>query len=195
MRDISPETYKQLRLNAEILEQDGYGEKVLRLTDGSFIKLFRSKRALSSNFFKPYAVRFAQNCEGLAERGVPCPNIIDCFRITQPSRDVVHYRPLLGDSLRDLFQQERLTQEDRKQLIAFVKELHDKGIYFRSLHFGNIIKTQEGSLGLIDVADLKFQKKPLSHWQRKRNLAHLMREEKEWAWIQEAGTPRLDGIA
>jgi len=50
-----------------------------------------------------------------------------------------------------------------------------RGIYFRSLHLGNIVLTPEGSLGLIDIADLSFQRRPLSKAKARRNLAHFTR--------------------
>lgn len=48
MRVIDYPSYLQLRDNAEVLEADGHGDKVLRLRDGSFLKLFRRKRLISS---------------------------------------------------------------------------------------------------------------------------------------------------
>lgn len=35
----------------------------------------------------------------------------------------------------------------------FLASLHGWGVYFRSLHFGNVIVTEAGAFGLIDVAE------------------------------------------
>ncbi|WP_228158337.1 hypothetical protein, partial [Acinetobacter baumannii] len=69
MRVIDYPSYLQLRDNAEVLEADGHGDKVLRLRDGSFLKLFRRKRLISSAALFPYAERFARNASELARRG------------------------------------------------------------------------------------------------------------------------------
>ena len=65
MRVIDYPSYLQLRDNAEVLEADGHGDKVLRLRDGSFLKLFRRKRLISSAALFPYAERFARNASEL----------------------------------------------------------------------------------------------------------------------------------
>jgi hypothetical protein len=189
MKQISLNAYETLRQGARVLEQDGHGEKVLQLADGSFLKLFRLKQLWSSALLKPYANRFVTNCAGLKQMGILCPEIIDVFRIQGGRRDAVHYWPLKGTTLRDLFRKGNLADTDRTLLIDFVQRLHEQGIYFRSLHLGNIVKTETGALGLIDVADLRFYSRPLFHWQRKRNMAHLMREPKEGAWLHQVAQP------
>lgn len=62
-----------------------------------------------------------------------------------------------------------------EQLAGFFRNLHRKGIYFRSMHLGNIVLTPSGTLGLIDIADLAFQSRALSHNKASRNLAHFER--------------------
>ena len=63
---------------------------------------------------------------------------------------------------------------------AFIAKLHDRGVYFRSLHLGNIVMTPEGTLGLIDIADMRFSRGQLTASQRKRNLRHLLRYPSDW---------------
>ncbi len=96
MRVIDYPSYLQLRDNAEVLEADGHGDKVLRLRDGSFLKLFRRKRLISSAALFPYAERFARNASELARRGIVCPKVLDVLRIPHIQRDAVHYEPLPG---------------------------------------------------------------------------------------------------
>lgn len=76
MQQLALSAYESLRDGAEVLEADRYGDKVLRLTDGNFLKLFRRKRLLSSAALYPYAQRFADNAQALKELGIPCPQTI-----------------------------------------------------------------------------------------------------------------------
>lgn len=90
MKTVENDVYVKMCLGAEIIEADRLGEKVLRLADGSMLKLFRRKRLLSSAAWYPYAQRFADNCEALARCGVPSPEVIAVFRLPSVDRDAVH---------------------------------------------------------------------------------------------------------
>jgi hypothetical protein len=57
----------------------------------------------------------------------------------------------------------------------FIREPHNKGAYFRSLHLENIILTPENQLGLIDISNLKVHKKILPEKLRIRNFIHMSR--------------------
>jgi len=63
------------------------------------------------------------------------------------------------------------------RLAAFVAKLHNEGIYFRSLHFGNILIIDGDGFGLIDVADMKIKDRSLGIGMRIRNFNHLRRYE------------------
>lgn len=91
--------FETLKQGAELIEADGHGEKVLLLPDGHYLKLFRRKRLISSASWYPYAQRFADNARALQARGIPCPEVIEVFRVPEMERDVVHYRPLIGKAL------------------------------------------------------------------------------------------------
>jgi hypothetical protein len=177
--------YLVLREGAKVLEADQYGEKVLRLADGTFFKLFRRKRLVTSAALLPYARRFVNNALVLAKKGVPVPNVIDLVRIPELGRDAVHYRPLEGESLRDMARA-GLSPEREQYLKAlftrFVIELHDKGVYFRSLHCGNVICTPDGRLGLIDFSDLRIFPWRLGRYLRARNMRrmHGIVEDSDW---------------
>lgn len=191
LQTLSHDAYLALRADAELIERDRHGEKVLRLADGSYFKLFRRKRLLSSAAWYPYARRFADNTVALAARGIPCPVMIATWRIPSIERDAVHYRPLAGHTLRQLIQAGAATAALRDKLFGFVGQLHEKGIYFRSLHLGNIVLTPAGELGLIDVADLRAAKRPLYAYQRRRNLKHLYRDPQDRAWLENTPAPPL----
>ena len=162
--------------NAVVLEADGFGPKVMRLENGQFLKFFRRKRWLSSALLRPYSRRFADNAERLQALGIATLSVHSVYELPDTSLTAVVYAPLPGTSLTQL-----ATQSDFSwprvlpELIEFVRELHKKGIYFRSLHLGNIVLTPEGSLGLIDIADMRFLGKQLPPHMVRRNLTHFNR--------------------
>lgn len=185
MQPLDQQTYLKLTAGAEVLERDAHGEKVLRLSDGSFFKLFRLKRILSSSLLYPYAQRFADNAQRLNTLGVPSPEILGVYRIKDLQRDLVHYSPLPGATIRQLYQSGQAAAQDtlRADLGRFVASLHDLGIYFRSLHLGNIVLTPEQRIGLIDIADLHSQRSALGMGKRWRNFKHLLRYDTDRAWL------------
>jgi hypothetical protein len=182
------EDFLALKAGAEIIESDVHGEKVLHLSDGSFLKLFRRKRWLSSAAWYPYARRFADNANALAARGIPVPRVFAVLRIPSVQRDAVRYWPLAGVTLRELFQgggESMFESECRmKRLFTdFVIHLHSLGIYFRSLHLGNVVLTPAGELGLIDLADLRLYRHPLPVFMRRRNIRRMLDIPGERDWI------------
>ncbi len=166
-----------MRAGAEVLEADSFGDKVLSLADGTILKLFRRKRLLSSAAWYPYARRFADNAVAMRRRGIAVPEIIDLMRIPSVARDAVHYQPLPGVSLRQLLRagmDANRRQTLRTAFTRFVIELHDKGIYFRSLHLGNVLHLPDGRFGLIDIGDARLRPWRLSRSLRRRNLRLLL---------------------
>ncbi|RRJ82346.1 toluene tolerance protein [Aestuariirhabdus litorea] len=189
MKTLNAPEFSSLTHQATVLEEDGYGVKVMKLNDGSFLKLFRLKRTFSSALFYPYAKRFAANAAELQRLGVPTPRVIQCFSVAEPKRNCVHYHPLEGVTLRELYRREQQPMPDeRVRLLGqFLASLHDKGVYFRSIHLGNIVLTPASDLGLIDLSDMKIQRRPLSNRLRLRNFAHLIKGEEDQASLQLAG--------
>ncbi|KAF0099595.1 MAG: hypothetical protein FD187_2126 [bacterium] len=194
------QAYQNLRTGAQVIEADKFGEKVLRLADGTFLKLFRRKRLISSAVLFPYAQRFANNAATLAERGILCPRVIAVFRVAALKRDMVHYHPLPGVTLRDLMRgglSEEQATRLRTQFNAFVRRLHDLGIYFRSLHLGNVVLTPADYLGLLDIFDLCVHRKALRLFLRVRNLRLMEGIEAERDWLDRSTllAPPGDGAA
>ncbi len=187
MQTLDLPRYMTLREGAEVLEADRSGDKVLRLGDGTVLKLFRRKRLLTSAALYPYAVRFADNCALLAERDIPCPHVLSVYRIKRLASHAAHYDPLPGITLREALTKSENREALRAQLGHFLATLHDKGIYFRSAHLGNIILTPDNQLGLIDCADLRAYKRPLRRNLRVRNFKHVLRLEKDRTLLLEGG--------
>lgn len=183
---IENQDFLALKAGAEILEEDAYGEKVLRLADGTLLKLFRRKRLISSAALYPYAQRFVDNAEALAQKGIRVPRVISVSRVPSVKRDAVHYHPLEGVTLRSLVRLglDAETEARLKMLFTdFVIRLHSLGIYFRSLHLGNVILTPAGELGLIDFSDLRIYRRPLPAFMRRRNIRRMLGITGERDWI------------
>lgn len=138
MRRMPPTEYETMAKDAEVLTRDGYGEKVLRLPSGEFLKLFRRKRRLSSAAWNPYADRFALAAERLTKLDVPTVDVLEVFRVAEMERDIVRYRPLPGETLRDT-----LAASPNDALLSdfarFLAQLHERGVYFRAIHLGNVM--------------------------------------------------------
>ncbi|SDA96056.1 hypothetical protein SAMN03159443_05604 [Pseudomonas sp. NFACC15-1] len=166
----------QLIEGASILEADSYGPKVYLLQDGNILKLFRRKRLFSSALLRPYSTRFIDNAARLQKLGVPTLQVLAFYKLQKPGMTAVLYRPLPGKTLRQLSNQENFSwQQTLPALVELIRSLHARGIYFRSLHLGNIVVTPENTLGLIDVADMRFLRSPLPRYLARRNLQHFAR--------------------
>lgn len=177
--------YLALRQDAQVIEQDEFGDKVLLKVDGSYIKLFRRKRLLSSAAWRPYARRFAENAFALHRLGIPCPRVIAAYKVASIERDLVHYHALEGETVRQVIQRGLSADETgqlRTGLARFVGLLHDKGVYFRSLHLGNIVLTDQKTLGLIDIADMVIGRR-LGAGKRQRNIRHMLRYTSDCEWL------------
>ena len=190
--NISVDRLNRLTSSAELIVADLAGPKVMKLDNGNMIKLFRRKRLVSSAAFAPYAIRFVNNAFRLKELDIPTINPVEIMYCAKRSIHVVEYEPLEGYLLRGL-----LKQENQDELFAetarFIARLHRKGVYFRSLHFENII-SHHGALGLIDLADMKIYPGPLRVSLRRRNFQHFLRYPMDAELIQQFGRERFQRI-
>lgn len=124
-----------------------------------------------------------QQCRSAeAKLGIPVPQVIEMLRIPSIQRDAVHYAPLADNTLRELIRSgcRRRGQELKVAFTRFVIGLHDNGIYFRSLHLGNIVYAGNG---LIDFADLRIHPWALGKYLRTRNVKRMLDMEEERGWI------------
>ena len=193
MERLSALDYKELRANAEVVTADPFGDKVLLLEDGDYLKLFRVKRLWTSARLRSYAKRFANNIRRLADLDIPVPRVRALYLIPDIARTAVRYAPLPGKTLRDLGAE--FDADMALKLGAFYKDLHGKGIYHRSLHLGNVVLTPERRLGLIDVADLNIYWGSLPRRLRLRNFQHLFRYDSDRAVIAKFANEFNEGLA
>ncbi|BFO06464.1 Uncharacterised protein [Pseudomonas putida] len=173
---LSQVDFDQLTLGAKVLEADSYGAKVYLLGNGNILKIFRRKRLISSALLRPYSQRFVENAARLTQLGIPTLQVISHHKLELPGRTAVLYRPLPGETLLQLSRKPGFSWDAlMPQLIELIRHLHRSGIYFRSLHLGNVVMTPDQRLGLIDVADMRFLRAPLSARMVRRNVQHMAR--------------------
>lgn len=171
---MNNQEFTALTQGAKVLERDRYGVKVCRLSDGRIMKLFRIKRLLSLSFVYPYSVRFLRNAQRLQARGIATVNVDRVFFQPGVRRHGVIYGFLDGKDAGSLIKGSDAEQVIR-QLAGFMALLHEKGVYFRSLHPGNVICLEGGGMGLIDIGDMRFHRGKLTLDERNRNFRHLFR--------------------
>lgn len=158
----------------------GIQPKVFEKDGSTMIKLFYpKKRLISSTRFKPQALRFSDNITGLHARGYNVPSLIRVQHCTDLNTYLVHYQKIEGQNIRALAKLGKMHLiEDVAKLVA---NLHKDGIIFRSIHLENLLYKSDGSLALIDIADVRFKDKPLNIYLRYRNLVHLFASEDDQA--------------
>ncbi|MEX6501456.1 lipopolysaccharide kinase InaA family protein [Pseudomonas zhanjiangensis] len=175
MRIVSAQELENWLASGEILEKDARGPKVVALPNGEFLKIFYTRRHPLLARLQPAAKRFARNAHLLNRLGIATPTITETFWLEpQTGLSGCRYKPLAGNSLENLY----AAAPDAfntllPSLATFIKSLHRKRIYFRSLHLGNILLLPDNRFGLIDFLDMKRHTLPLSTWHTKRNLRHL----------------------
>ncbi len=174
---ISSTEFSRLREGARVLEEDLRGEKVLLTPDNRIIKLFYSRRRFTSATIYPYALRFWNNARKLHEKIIPTVACEQLRYDKQHKRHVITYPLLAGTTLRDCLKETPDGNTYLTKLSAFLAMLHEKGVLFRSIHLGNILVLDNGEFGLIDVADMSIQRRPLGLFKRARNLRHLLHDQ------------------
>lgn len=157
----------------KVLEQDERGVKVVQLTDGSIIKVFRLRSVISGGRLYSYARRFCRNAFRLKARGINTVTIKKLYHFDGSNNTAVLYEPLVGETLRDFVKKNTITSQFVEALGTFLSKLHKSGVHFHSLHTGNVVLTPECELGLIDISDLSIYPWPLFCNTRVRSFRRL----------------------
>jgi hypothetical protein len=171
MKTVSYNDYSALLNNSRIIIPG----KVFQLHDGNILKLFRLKRFFSSGRLYPFARRFAKNAEKLNHLQIPTVRVLSTYRIPDLEQTAVLYKKLEGTALDDRLADNPVNNELAGRLAVFMANLHKKGVYFRSIHFGNIIILPNDEFGLIDILDMKVHRTQLTFRKRLRNFNHILR--------------------
>ena len=188
---IDSTEFDHLRADARVLEQDVRGEKVLLTPDNHIIKLFYPRRRFTSAVIYPYAYRFWNNAKRLNDKDI---NTIQCEQLRYDrthKRHIITYPLLPGTTLRDCLKDGCCGDEYLAKLAAYLAKIHAKGILFRSIHLGNILVLEDGEFGLIDVADMSIQRRPLGLYKRARNFRHLLHDARDRERLSRYGYERL----
>lgn len=177
MRSVSASELQKWLRDGKTLEEDSRGPKVVALPCGRFLKIFHTRRHPLLARLRPAALRFARNTERLRAMGISAPEVLEIFWLErQIGLSACLYRPLPGESVESLYRQTPGAVDQLLPSLAdFIRQLHELGVYFRSLHLGNIIRLPDHGFGLIDVLDLRCRNRPLNAWQIQRNFNHLIR--------------------
>lgn len=177
MRIVTANQLQDWLSQGEVLEKDSHGPKVVRLDNGDFLKIFRSRRNPLIERLSPAAERFQKHAERLRNLGIAAPQMRDCFWVNRAKAvSACLYQPLPGTPLDVLFNNARNEFDALlPDLAIYIHQLHKRGIYFRSLHLGNILYTPAMGFGLIDFLDIRFKKRPLNRRLTQRNFSHLQR--------------------
>jgi RIO-like serine/threonine protein kinase len=159
----------------EVLEKDSHGPKVIRLNDGKLLKIFRSRRIALLARLRPDAARFTAQAKRLQSLGIHTPEILETYWLDKSKLvSACLYDPLVGRPLDQIFKNQRAEFDQLlPRIAAYIYSLHQRGIYFRSLHLGNVLLTPSGEFGLIDFLDVHFKNRPLRRSLVRRNFDHL----------------------
>ena len=165
--------------------------KVLFHENGVVTKIWKKRpRIFSSARFYPYDSRFVSHAELLQNKGIVTPKILFHGRLLNPSLRFVQYERLPGESVREVLSS-NTKDINWMDLASFFCTLHDKGIFFRSIHFGNIIQLGGKAFGLIDFTDVTFYGHSLNLKQRARNLSFPLRYVEDVESMQGSSDPNL----
>lgn len=175
MRSVTAQQLESWLASGKVLEKDARGPKVVALENGLFLKIFHTRRHPLLARLQPPAKRFADNAKRLQQLGIAAPTVVDLFWLerTQGLSGCL-YEPLPGQSVEQIYLADpQQAQQWLGSVAQFIRHLHRQGIYFRSLHLGNILRLPSGDYGLIDILDLQHKRRALNNWQIKRNFQHL----------------------
>jgi hypothetical protein len=175
MRIVTAQELESWLASGKVLEKDAKGPKVVALESGLLLKIFRSRRNPFLARLRPDARRFAERATRLQRMGIRTPRIEELLWVDKERAvSACLYAPLAGTPLDGQFRESRKTFiAQLPELAAYILKLHRLGIYFRSLHLGNVLRTPDGGYGLIDFLDIRFKRAPLGRLLVRRNFRHL----------------------
>jgi hypothetical protein len=145
---------------------------LLRTDSGEIVKFFYPKSRLSTSTFFPKAKVFADNGLRLKKLQVTAPLTKRVAYCATLKVYLVIYDRIPGKDLR--MWDEEGNGAALQGLEKYLAELHRKGVMFRGIHLGNILMDDAGQYALVDISGLSCKSKPLSLWQRMRNLINLL---------------------
>ncbi len=134
------------------------------------VKFFYRRKFISTSLLIPQAKRFRSNSIKLKQLGITAPDVSELIYCPDIPVHMAVYEYLKGDDFRVLCSRNDYQCIDR--LPSYIALLHERGVYFRAIHLGNVLQLDEDELALVDITDLSVRRK-LTIFQRARNIAHL----------------------
>ncbi len=183
---LTDHDFNRMCAGGKVLEQDERGVKVIQLTSGEILKIFRVKRLISGTNLYSYARRFCRNAVRLARLEIPTVKIKALFYFDSSNNTAVLYQPLQGETLRKVIHDLAYDSTLAETMGDFLAKLHQKGIHFHSLHTGNVVQTPDGDLGLIDISDMSIYPWPLFCNTRVRSFKRLCKYRDDISKLGEA---------
>lgn len=151
--------------------------KLFESTQGDIVKVFYPrKKRFSSNKYKPYAIRFHTNAKRLQSLGFVTPIIKNMQHCPELNTYTISYEKIPGVDVRVLTTDGQ-RPEIMESVAAYIANLHEKGIFFRSVHLENLLHLNNGDFALLDIVDVQFKRPSLSIYLRYRNLKHMFQVE------------------
>jgi hypothetical protein len=176
---------KNVLLEGMTIRACRHGPKVVETPAGEIVKIFYPKKKLSSAFYKPYAKRFCENAKRLSQLKLNVPVVKSAYFCDQSKRYYVHYDKLQGEDVSEMTKAGNLII--LQDVLKYVAMLHEKGIFFRALHLSNLLHQSNNEFALIDITDVRIRRRPLSLYQRYRNLCHLFLHYQDRKYWEKAG--------
>ena len=188
---ISQAAFDDIVASARVLSGDPGGPCILVLPDNRFLKIFRPARWLSSSRFVPYARRFERAAHSLATRGIRTVTVESSFKIHGTGRTGIIYRPVPGIDMRQALLGPARRESLLSRLAEYFADLHAKGVFFHSMHLGNIIVDPKGQFGLVDITRVGFVRRRLDRGRRARSFKPIFNHPEDQAHLASFGYERF----
>lgn len=185
MKIITAPQFQALIQDATIIHPGPLGPKVYLNTNNAALKLFYRKESWKRRLF-PNAVRFIKLAKRLTERNITTVAPIEHYYCSALKIDIVSYPWLEGACLRDKVQQGDFSKLD--SYARFLAALHQKNIYFRGAHLGNILLLNDHRFALIDICNLKFR---MNFRHRIKNISYVLNHWMDRDRLQQYGRERF----
>lgn len=146
--------------------------KILETSSGEIIKIFYARdKWFSAWKNRRAAIKFCDNSKRLQQLGILAPTVHALCYCKELGVYLVNYHKLSGEDLRVISRRGGLYR--LADVAKFIATLHQKGIFFRSLHLENLLYLSSGQFALVDIVDVRFRKQPLNLFLRYRNIKHM----------------------
>ena len=158
--------------------------------DHEMVRIFYPKTKFwSRSRWFPKALQFQRNSQRLATLGIPAARVNKIFYQPERKLYLLSYPKIPGIDCRQLTGPEQ--QRALTQLPEYLHHLHQRGIFFRSLHLANVLWLADRSFALIDIGDVRFYSRALPSSVCLRNLLHLFMCRDDQQVLQSYGIERF----